>query len=111
MSQYILWLHELGMDDLARVGGKNASLGEMYCQLSSKGVDVPNGFATTAEAWWTFVDFNQLRQPFQELFEELDYQSFSNLNSVGERARKLIMESRLPDELCQAIRSEEVREL
>ena len=50
LQDYIAWLHELGMQDLGRVGGKNASLGEMISQLSGLGIEVPGGFATTAAA-------------------------------------------------------------
>ena len=54
MSQYIKWFNELGIEDVDLVGGKNASLGEMYNQLTSKGVRIPNGFATTSAAFWEF---------------------------------------------------------
>ena len=55
MNHYISWLDELGMDDLEKVGGKNASLGEMISQLSDLGVSVPGGFATTAQAFRDFL--------------------------------------------------------
>ena len=56
MTQHILWFNELGMHDVDKVGGKNASLGEMIQNLSSSGISVPNGFATTADAFWEFLN-------------------------------------------------------
>lgn len=56
----VIWFEELGRGDVPRVGGKNASLGEMVANLAGKGVKVPPGFATTAETYWRFVDGNGL---------------------------------------------------
>ena len=54
-SMFIRWFNELAIQDISTVGGKNASLGEMYSKLTSKGIDVPNGFALTAEVYWRFL--------------------------------------------------------
>ena len=61
--QYIRFFSEIGIDDVDIVGGKNASLGEMYTELSREGVNIPNGFATTAEAYRDFLDHNELVAP------------------------------------------------
>lgn len=60
LTDYILWLDKIGMADLGRVGGKNASLGEMIANLTSAGVSVPGGFATTADAYWEFLATDNL---------------------------------------------------
>ena len=54
-KKYVLWFDEIGIEDVPSVGGKNASLGEMYRELTPKGVKIPNGFATSAEAYWHFL--------------------------------------------------------
>jgi len=61
-SPFVVWFEALGRDDVPRVGGKNASLGEMVCHLASHGVRVPPGFATTAHAYWQFVAANDLKK-------------------------------------------------
>ncbi len=67
----VILFDDLGRGDVARVGGKNASLGEMVVKLSERGVAVPPGFATTAEAYWRFVDANGLLEPMQKAFNDL----------------------------------------
>lgn len=61
MNNHVIWFDQLGMADVDKVGGKNASLGEMISNLSSSGVNVPNGFATTAEAFRLFLEQNNLK--------------------------------------------------
>ncbi|MEP6634100.1 MAG: PEP/pyruvate-binding domain-containing protein, partial [Luteimonas sp.] len=72
MSANILWLHDLRLDDLARVGGKNSSLGEMIGQLANLGVSVPGGFATTSEAFKDFIAHNDLHQRIFDRLTSLD---------------------------------------
>nr|WP_041934825.1 PEP/pyruvate-binding domain-containing protein [Cyclobacterium marinum] len=60
MKTYIKYFNEIGINDIPQVGGKNASLGEMYQNLSDKGIAVPYGFALTSEAYWDFLDHNDL---------------------------------------------------
>ncbi|MGY5847901.1 phosphoenolpyruvate synthase [Salegentibacter sp. HM20] len=91
MSRYIKFFSELSMADLPEVGGKNASLGEMFNELSSEGVLVPNGFATTAEAFREFISENKLQPKLQELLDALDRNNFSNLSEIGSKARNLIL--------------------
>ena len=73
MSDYILWLHEVEMGDVNRVGGKNASLGEMLRNLTADGsVKVPGGFATTAQAYSDFLAFEGLAERINKTLDELD---------------------------------------
>lgn len=96
-------LRTLGIDDIALVGGKNASLGEMYNQLTSKGVRVPNGFATTSMAFWKFLDENKIRQALENLMAQLDRSKFSNLELIGKKARGLILEGTISQDLYKDI--------
>ena len=105
MSEFIKRFGDTGLSDLAAVGGKNASLGEMLTRLSSRGIRVPDGFATTAYAFWTFLDFNRLWEHLLQLMNSLDRKSFSNLKSVGLEARNLILNATMPD----VIRTEIIR--
>lgn len=82
-SPLVLWYNQLGMNDVDRVGGKNASLGEMITNLSGMGVSVPNGFATTADAFNQFLDQSGVNQRIYELLEIL-----TMLPSLRKRARK-----------------------
>jgi pyruvate,water dikinase len=91
------------MTDLPVVGGKNASLGEMYSTLSSEGIRVPDGFATTADAFWHFIDHNELRKPLQVLMSSLDRPGYTNLSDIGTAARALFEKTSLPDDLSDAI--------
>ena len=72
MFENIVWLDDVGMSDVEKVGGKNASLGEMISGLSSQGVRVPGGFATTAEAFESFLNYSNLKTQINELLVSLD---------------------------------------
>lgn len=99
MQTFIKQFNGTGIEDVPVVGGKNASLGEMFTKLSSKGIRVPDGFATTAFAFWTFLDYNKLWEPLQQLMTTLDRKDFANLKEVGAQARKLISEATIPEEI------------
>ncbi|HEY1114387.1 MAG TPA: phosphoenolpyruvate synthase [Chitinophagaceae bacterium] len=103
MSAYIKNFREVGLADVGAVGGKNASLGEMLSTLSSQGIKVPEGFATTAHCFWTFLDKNNLREPLVHLLSGLDRTGFSNLHDTGARARDLIRGAELPADIAEAI--------
>lgn len=105
MNAFIKKYIDTRLTDTAIVGGKNASLGEMISALSSAGINVPDGFATTAYAYWTFLDFNKLWEQLLQLMRELDRENFSNLQEKGAAARKLIMEGTMPDMIAEEIRS------
>ncbi|MDX5421704.1 MAG: phosphoenolpyruvate synthase, partial [Hymenobacteraceae bacterium] len=104
MPQYVLPYKEINNKDTGLVGGKNASLGEMIQQLSDKGIHVPNGFATTAEAFHRFLEQNNLKEQLQELLGSLDTEEFSNLQEIGSKARDLVLQASMPDDVAEAIR-------
>ncbi|PSB56581.1 phosphoenolpyruvate synthase [Chamaesiphon polymorphus] len=99
----LLWFEEVGIEDIHLVGGKNASLGEMIQQLAAKGVNVPNGFATTAAAYRYFIDRAGLAPKLQRIFADLDVNDLQNLRQRGEQARSLMLNTPFPDDLEQAI--------
>ncbi|MDC1287082.1 phosphoenolpyruvate synthase [Gammaproteobacteria bacterium] len=99
MSENIVPLDQLGMNDVARVGGKNASLGEMIKNLASLGVEVPGGFATTASAFDRFLDGAGIRERIHARLDELDTDDTRQLATVGQEIRNWITDSALPDDL------------
>jgi pyruvate,water dikinase len=99
MALYIKKFGETGIDDISLVGGKNASLGEMFSQLSEKGIKVPPGFAITAEAFEIFLTHNNLQSQLGLLMQQLDKQLYSNLKQIGAAARKLLVNADLPLDL------------
>ncbi|BDZ64121.1 phosphoenolpyruvate synthase [Agromyces mangrovi Wang et al. 2018] len=100
----ILWLSELGMDDIGRVGGKNASLGELIHNLGAAGVNVPGGFATTADAFRAFLGQTGLEDRIAATLLELDSSDTLALARAGRSIRTDIIETPLPAELEQEIR-------
>ncbi|MBD2721047.1 phosphoenolpyruvate synthase [Hymenobacter armeniacus] len=100
---FALFFQDLTNDKVALVGGKNASLGELYNRLSAEGISVPNGFALTAKAYELFLNENNLREPLTALLAKLDTQEFSNLAAIGNEARMMLRVSRLPDSVSLAI--------
>ena len=100
---YILWFKEIGINDVDLVGGKNASLGEMYNKLTKKGIRVPNGFAVTAQAYWHFLQDAGLEKKIKQLVAGLDPQDIPTLRSVGKKVRSLIMAASFSDELTKEI--------
>ncbi|CAI9084428.1 phosphoenolpyruvate synthase [Candidatus Methylacidiphilum fumarolicum] len=96
---FVLWFDQISLKDVPLVGGKNASLGEMYSHLSSKGIKVPNGFATTAEAYRFFLSENRLEEEIKELLSGLDPHDLENLRDRGRKIRALIIDSPMPKEL------------
>ena len=103
MMQYIRPFSEIRNTDVATVGGKNASLGEMVSQLSSKGVRVPNGFATTAEAYRYFLKYNQLDQKITQELAQLNTSDVIALAEIGKKIRNWVMHATLPPELVEEI--------
>ena len=103
MTEYILWLDQLGMNDLEKVGGKNASLGEMIGHLADAGVRVPGGFATTADAFREFLDQSGLAGKIQERLASLDIENTRALADAGQDIRQWIMETPLQAPLQNAI--------
>lgn len=102
MSDYILNFNEIGMTDLPQVGGKNASLGEMFTKLTPLGIAVPNGYAITAYAYDEFIDSNGIRERLRDVLEKLE-PDYSNLTSVGEEVRDILSNCTIPEKLSSAI--------
>jgi len=103
MEAFIRKFSETGINDIAEVGGKNASLGEMYSHLTARGLLIPNGFAITASAYRYFIDENMIGDRLAKLMCELDRKDFSNLAHIGTQARKLIMDAHMPSNLAFVI--------
>jgi pyruvate,water dikinase len=103
-KKFILWFDEIGIEDVALVGGKNASLGEMIRELGNKGVNVPNGFAVTAYAYRYFIEKAGIEDEIKKILSELDVQDIGNLRGIGKKIRSLIKNAELPKELENAIR-------
>jgi pyruvate,water dikinase len=101
----VVWFDTIGMNDVARVGGKNASLGEMIGSLAASGVKVPGGFATTADAFREFLDHNKLAERIADGLKDLDVEDVTALAAAGERIRRWINEAQLPGELESAVRA------
>ena len=105
MSKSILWLRDVRNTDVASVGGKNASLGEMIATLGGGGIRVPHGFAITAQAYWQFLDASCIREDITRCMAHLDRRELSNLKAIADEARALILKSAWPDDLAKEIRA------
>ena len=105
MNENILWLHALRLSDLARVGGKNSSLGEMIGHLAGLGVSVPGGFATTAEAFKDFIAHNTLHQRIFDRLATLDVEDVPALNAAGAEIRGWVIDAPLQPQLDTDIRT------
>jgi len=98
---YIRWFKDITKDDVGEVGGKNANLGEMYGQLTKQGVRVPNGFALTAEAYWSLIKQNKLDKKIKVILKGLNVKNVRALNRAGEKLRQLILSAEFPKEVSQ----------
>lgn len=103
MQEYVAWFDRLGMDDVEHVGGKNASLGEMISNLASAGVRVPNGFATTADAFREFISANNLDQKIHQALDALDVDDVNALAETGAQIRSWVMDAPFPAALDKAL--------
>ena len=101
----VRWFSELGADDVPTVGGKNASLGEMYRALAPAGVRVPNGFAITAEAYRRTLELADAWPRLKEALAGLDVEDVDELGRRAQRAREIIYASALPDDVARDIRA------
>ncbi|SDR10934.1 phosphoenolpyruvate synthase [Pseudoxanthomonas sp. CF385] len=105
LNENILWLHELRLADLARVGGKNSSLGEMIGHLANLGVSVPGGYATTAEAFKAFIAHNDLSQRIFDKLATLDVEDVPALTAAGKEIRGWVIDAPLQPDLDRDIRT------
>jgi pyruvate,water dikinase len=102
-NKFVHFFKELGIKDVAQVGGKNASLGEMYSHLTAKGLRIPNGFATTASAYNYFLESTGLKKKIQKILAGLDTKDVRDLMKRGAAIRKLIIATEMPQDFQTAI--------
>jgi pyruvate,water dikinase len=103
-ESHVVWFDEIGMEHVPQVGGKNASLGELTRSLKTRGVRVPDGFATTADAYRTFVSANAIDAAMRARIEE--YRAgMTSLRATGEAIRELFLDSEFPEDIAESIRS------
>jgi pyruvate,water dikinase len=98
-AHYVRWFDEVGISDVPTVGGKNASLGEMTRALREEGIRVPEGFALTAEAYWRFLEVNDLKKPIGEILSGLNRRDLEDFAARGRRIRNLILAGDIPSEV------------
>lgn len=103
MNDLVISFETIGIGDISKVGGKNASLGEMYQKLTPLGIRIPNGFAVTAAGYRLFLKENKLNQSIQEKLSKLDLENFSNLREVSGEIKTLILHGKVPDDLAKEI--------
>lgn len=103
MNAWIKKFSEIRLRDIDQVGGKNASLGEMYQSLGEQGIKIPDGFAITSKAYWHFIEHNHLRDKLGALLKTLDTRNFSNLHAIGVHARSMLLHAEIPEDLQQFI--------
>ena len=101
----VLWFKEIGVQDVPLVGGKNASLGEMYNNLTRKGINVPDGFTLTARAYWHYLKFNGIDKKMKEIFSGFNRKSLRSLEATGAKMRNLIIGGKIPPDLKEEILS------
>ncbi len=103
-TNYIRWFSETTIDDVPLVGGKNASLGEMYRELTGQEIKIPNGFSITAEAYWKLLEAGGILEKLKKVMEGLDTSDVAELSKRGKAARDLILEAGIPDGLWAEIK-------
>ncbi len=102
-SPFILWFDQIGIKDVPLVGGKNASLGEMYSKLSSQGINVPNGFAITATAYKHLLKEAGIEKAIQDVLKGLDTHNIADLKARGKKVREIILNAPFPADLEKVI--------
>src|SRR3989338_1005832 len=102
-NRYILWFKETGIKDIPRVGGKNASLGEMFQYLNPKGVRIPNGFSVTAGAYNYFLRESGLRSRIKSILSGLNTRDIRNLQERGHKVRQAALSAHFPKDLEEQI--------
>jgi pyruvate,water dikinase len=102
-KNFILWFDEISIKDVPLVGGKNASLGEMYRYLTPKGINIPKGFAITAQAYFYFLEKNGIKNTISDLLKKIDPKDIKNLQKISKQIRELILKTPLPEDLEKEI--------
>ena len=103
---YTLQLNEVGIHDIATVGGKNASLGEMLQHLTSLGINIPNGFVITVAAYKTFIEYNNLESTIRHIVNTIEHENLESLRRGGSQVRLLVRNGRFPKEMSELIIAE-----
>lgn len=104
-AKYIRWFEEIRIEDISEVGGKNASIGEMYRELKKVGIKIPNGFAIVADAYWYMLQSAGVVDALKKTMEGLDIYNVEDLAKRGRKARDIIMEAGIPEDLWSEIRT------
>ena len=104
-QKFILWFKEISKKDTPLVGGKNSSLGEMFSQLTKKGIRIPNGFALTSSAYRYFLKANKIDEELKKIFKKFNPKSLKSLKSTGKAARGIILKGKFPKDLEKEILS------
>src|SRR3990172_259709 len=105
----ILWFKEVGIKDIALVGGKNAALGEMFRNLTRVGVNVPNGFAVTAYAYKYFLKSSGIEKEIASILKGLNTHNIKDLQAAGRAIRSLVLRSEFPEDLIKEIKENYVK--
>jgi len=102
-KKLVLKFSEISAKDVPLVGGKNASLGEMFNQLTQKGVKIPDGYAITSEAFWYYLRFNEIDKKLKEIFKKINRNNLKSLQEAGKAARQSILNAKFPPDLEKEI--------
>lgn len=102
-KKFILWFSEISKKDTPLVGGKNSSLGEMYSKLTQKGINVPDGFATSSRAYWYYLKENEIDKELEQIFSNFNPNSLESLKETGKASRNLILKAQFPKDLEKEI--------
>jgi len=102
-KNFILWLKDISKKDWELVGGKNSSLGEMFSNLSEKGINIPDGFATSSYAFWYYLKANKIDKKIRGIFKKFNPQNLESLEKTGKEARRLILKGKFPKDLRMEI--------
>ena len=103
-EKLLLTFKEISSKDVALVGGKNASLGEMFSKLTKKGVNIPDGFALTSESYWYFLRENGIDKELKDIFKKFNPKDIDNLRETGRKARKAVLKGKIPEDLKEIVR-------
>ncbi len=102
-KKFILWFKDIRIKDVPKVGGKNASLGEMYSKLTKQHINIPNGFAVTADAYDYFITLTGVKKEIRRILKDLNTHNLHNLQARGRQVRQAILNAEFPDDLKQQI--------
>lgn len=102
-KEKVLWLKQVGLNDIEIAGGKNASLGEMISNLSQLGVRIPNGFVITVIAFKEFLTFNFLDEKIRLIVNQTDFNDLTQLRECGEKVRDMISSGQFPQDLAEKV--------